>query len=93
MEKFPSSFYRAKFITNPDALYSKKRVQTEKYRKKIFDFINTNSRNLPNSLDYTFDKYITSDISQQLTNELRIRGFRVSCNYDIFRDRVLMRIT
>ena len=93
MDKFPNNFHRENFAVNPDLLMSKRRIQTEKYRKLIYDFINENSNNLPNSIEYVFDRYITSDISQKITAELRNRGFRVSCNYDIYRDRVLMKIT
>ena len=93
MDKFPNNFHRENFAINPDLLLSKKKLQTDKYRKQIYDFITRHSNNLPNSLDYAFDQYITSDISQKLTSELRNRGFKVSCNYDIYRDRVIMKIT
>lgn len=93
MEKFPNNFHRDNFTVNPELLFSKRRIQTEKYRKLVHDFIIEHSNNLPNGIEYIFDKYITSDISQKITSELRSRGFRVSCNYDIYRDRVLMKIT
>jgi hypothetical protein len=93
MDKFPNNFYRDNFVINPNTLYCNKRVNTENYRKDIFNFIKDNSINLPNSINYSFDKYVTSDISQKITSELRSRGFKVSCNYNIFKECVIMTIT
>lgn len=90
METFPENFYRKNFITNPQTYPSS--THTDKYRQLLFKFVSENCDKLPNNIVYTFDQYVPEGISHKLTAELRDRGFKVQCIYNIFVDRIVMKI-
>ena len=62
----------------------------KQYRKKIHEFIENNKNNVKNGLIYEFEKFPDSGIIRELINELRLREFKVSSNFDIYRDKQIL---
>ena len=83
MEEFPDNFYKSYYKID-------RKKTLKEYREKIYNIISNNKEKLKKVLAIEFDEYVTSDISSKLVAELRERGFKVSCNYDIYRGKQLL---
>ena len=91
MEEFPDDFYKTKFVDNERKINYKNRMnKLKQYRKKIHEFIDNNKEQIKNGLIYEFEKFPDSGIIRELINELRVREFKVSSNFDIYRDKQIL---
>lgn len=92
MDEFPKDFFRHNFKEEMK-FFNKKKDYINSVRKNIYEYILTNGKELNNGIIFEFNSFPTSDVVQIITTELRLRGFKVTSNFDIYKDRQIMIIT
>lgn len=92
MNEFPKNFFRHNFKEEMK-FFNKKKNYINSVRKEIYEYILNNSSELNNGIIYKFNSFPTSDVVQIISNELRLRGFKVTSNFDIYKDKQIMIIT
>tara|TARA_E500000178_G_C16611453_1_gene569239 strand:- start:290 stop:568 length:279 start_codon:yes stop_codon:yes gene_type:complete len=92
MNEFPKNFFRHNFKEEMK-FFNKKKDYINSIRKEIYEYVLNKSGELNNGIIYKFNSFPTSDVVQIISNELRLRGFKVTSNFDIYRDKQIMIIT
>jgi hypothetical protein len=92
MDEFPKDFFRHNFKEKMQ-FFNKKKDYINSIRKKVYEYILNNGKELNNGIIYEFNSFPTSDVVQIISTELRLRGFKVTSNFDIYRDKQIMIIT
>ena len=92
MDEFPKDFFRHNFKEKMQ-FFNKKKDYINSIRKKVYEYILNIGIELNNGIIYEFNSFPTSDVVQIISTELRLRGFKVTSNFDIYRDKQIMIIT
>ena len=92
MDEFPKDFFRHNFKEKMK-FFNKKKDYINSIRKKVYEYILNNGKELNNGVIFEFNSFPTSDVVQIISTELRLRGFKVTSNFDIYRDKQIMIIT
>jgi len=92
MDEFPKDFFRHNFKEKMK-FFNKKKDYINSIRKKVYEYILNNGKELNNGIIFEFNSFPTSDVVQIISTELRLRGFKVTSNFDIYRDKQIMIIT
>ena len=90
MDEFPKDFYKTKYVDEPKKNYKNRMNYLKELREKIHNFIENNKDKVGTGLIYEFEKFPNSGIVRELINELSMRKFKVSSNFDIYRDKQIL---
>ena len=87
MEHFPQNFHRQNYTTTTP------RSRICGLRKNIYNIVNENSSKLESGLSIEFENNLISCDIQTIVAELRERGFKASCNFNIYKGKHIINIS